>query len=52
LNDEQLIEFKDESEKFVLWSLEAMLEKILPEPFHPNYAEILSKAQEEVKSHY
>ena len=36
--------FEDQAEQRALWNLEAVLERILAEPFHPNYAVILEEA--------
>lgn len=50
--DDPSIQFKDQSEAYVLWTIQAMLAKKLHETFDPNYLEILVKAQEEVKNNY
>ena len=52
LDDDHSLQFKDQSEEYVLWIIEGMLEKKLHETFAPNYLEILAKAQEEVKNNY
>lgn len=41
--------FKDQSEKRVLWNLEALLEKSVPEILDPNYLKILARAREKLR---
>lgn len=41
--------FEDQSEKRVLWNLEALLEKNVPEILDPNYLEILDRAREKLR---
>lgn len=42
-------QFEDQAEERVLWDLEAMLEKILWEPFSDRYGDILARARERVR---
>lgn len=41
--------FEDQSEKRVLWNLEALLEKRVSEILAPDYLEILAKARERLR---
>jgi len=41
--------FEDQSEEKMLWLLEGQLEKILVEPFMPNYREILLEARNQIR---
>lgn len=41
--------FEDQSEEKMLWLLEGQLEKILVEPFMPNYREILLEARNKIR---
>ena len=43
--DSDQLTIGDESEARVLWNLCGRLEKQLPEPFSPNYHELLAQAQ-------
>ncbi len=40
--------FEDESELKVLWDIEAQLERVLVEPFNPDYKEIIDRARKEI----
>lgn len=42
--------FTHQSEKIVLWNLEAILEKNVPEILDPNYLELLAKARQKLKN--
>jgi hypothetical protein len=44
------LSIEDTSERWVLSDILAILEKKMTEPLHPDYREILKKAQEEIKS--
>lgn len=44
--------FEDISEQYVLWSMEAQLEKELVEPCMENYPEIIRQARDAVKKKY
>lgn len=39
----------DQAEQRVLWNICASLEKILVEPFHANYSELLAEARKRVR---
>ncbi len=41
--------FEDQSENRVLWNLEALLEKAVPEILDPNYIEMLTQAREKLR---
>ncbi len=41
--------FDDKAEKQVLWNLEGQLQKILVEPFSPDYSEILKAARDKMR---
>ena len=41
--------FEDQAEERVPWDLEAVLERILVEPFAANYRELLGQARERVR---
>ncbi len=45
---EELV-FEDQAEQWVLWDIEAQLDKILVEPFRPDYEECLRKARDAVR---
>ena len=42
----------DDAVKCVFWSIKCLLERELVEPCYENYAEIISKAKENVKKNY
>jgi hypothetical protein len=44
------LHFANEAEERVLWSIHAVLEKNLVEPFHPDWNEILEQARAKVRS--
>lgn len=44
--------FQDISEQEVLWTIEAQMDKVLVEPFKPNYVEIIAEAREQVRNNY
>jgi len=50
--DDPSIQFNDQSEAYVLWTIQATLVKKIHETFDRNYLEILAKAREEVKNNY
>ncbi|MHB8874872.1 MAG: hypothetical protein ACYC8T_14380 [Myxococcaceae bacterium] len=41
--------FEDKAEQTVLWKLEGVLEKLLPEVLAPDYKRLLSSARQEVQ---
>ena len=41
--------FEDQAEQRVLWDIEAILQKVLVEPFNPDYHEIIKKARETIR---
>jgi len=41
--------FQDQSEQKVLWIIEGQLEKVLVEPFMPDYSEIILKARDKIR---
>lgn len=47
-SDNAELEIKDPSEERVLWNMCCQLEKALTEPFHNDYAELLSMARTKV----
>jgi hypothetical protein len=44
-SDNKSIPIAHEAERSVLWDIEAQLEKILVEPFQPNYASLVDAAR-------
>lgn len=44
--------FQDISEQEVLWTIEAQMDKVLVEPFKPNYVEIIAEARKQVRNNY
>ena len=44
--------FSSDAEQYVMWKIEAQLDKMLVEPFMPNYSEILEQARASVKERY
>ncbi len=42
--------FEDKAEERILFDLEAILEKVVPETFKGNYLETLSKARQEIRN--
>ena len=48
--DKEQLEISDQSEKRVLWDLQATLEKKLVEPFRADYNDILEKAQSRLRN--
>lgn len=42
-------EFEDQAEEKVLWQIEAVLEKVLVEPFKPDYDRLLAAARAKVR---
>lgn len=44
--------YEDIAEQYVLWSIEAQLEKALVEPSTENYAEIIEQSRETVRKNY
>ena len=47
-NDNKEI-FQDQAEEKVLWRIEGQLEKILVEPFMPNYQDIIKEARNRIR---
>ncbi|GGF31421.1 hypothetical protein [Echinicola rosea] len=47
--DDRSDSFQDQSEKRILWDIEACLEKEVTETFSSNYSKILARAREEVR---
>ncbi len=41
--------FEDQAEQKSLWNVEALLEKVLVEPFMENYKEIIKEAREKMR---
>lgn len=41
--------FQDQSEQKMMWLIEAQLEKILAEPFQPDYEEIINNARKNIR---
>ncbi len=48
-NSSKSLAFEDDSERCVLANIECQLEKLLAEPFSPNYDEILEDARRMVR---
>ena len=42
-------EFEDKSEKIALWNLTCLLEKVMVEPFKPNYGELVHAARDRLR---
>ncbi len=40
--------FEHEAEQKALWNVEALLEKVLAEPFMPNYRDIIKQSRENI----
>jgi hypothetical protein len=49
VDSSKLLPFEDQAEQEVLWRVECMLERLLVEPFEPNYAELLAEARRRVR---
>ena len=47
-NDNKEI-FQDQAEEKTLWIIEGQLEKILVEPFMPNYQDIIQEARDRIR---
>jgi len=41
--------FADQSEQKILWTIEGQLEKILVEPFNPDYMDIIKEARNRLR---
>ena len=41
--------FEDKAERQILWSIESQLQKILAEPFLPNYLDIVKQARDKIR---
>ncbi len=41
--------FQDQTEEKILWVIEGQLEKILVEPFMPNYQDIIQEARNRIR---
>jgi hypothetical protein len=41
--------FQDQAEQKALWILEGQLEKLLTEPFKPNYKDIINQARNKIR---
>lgn len=41
--------FEDKAEQWVLWAIESQLDKILIEPFMPNYIQLVSDAKNRIR---
>jgi hypothetical protein len=50
LDEQDAFPCEDPAEEQVLWSLHGQLEKLLVEPFQPNYRELVEKARTRVKA--
>jgi hypothetical protein len=46
---EERLEIEDQAEQRVLWDICASLEKILAEPFAPDYVDLVAKARAQVR---
>lgn len=44
--------YEDIAEQFVLWIIEAQLDKKLDEPFRKNYIELVKESRDHVRNHY
>lgn len=44
--------YEDIAEQYVLWTIEAQLNKVLVEPIMPNYQEIIQKSRDIVRKSY
>ena len=44
--------YRDKSEQLTLWKIEAQLDKMLEEPFMPDYCELRDKAREIIKEKF
>ncbi len=44
--------YEDIAEQYVLWRIEAQLDKLLVEPFMKNYNEILKASRDTVRKNY
>lgn len=41
--------FEDQAEQKALWIIEGLLEKVLVEPFMPNYQDIIKQSRENIR---
>ena len=48
-SNDQKLEIQNRAEERVLWDMCCDLEKVLTEPFHPDYADLLEKARDIVR---
>jgi len=48
-NERDDVTFAEQAEQRVLWDIQAMLEKVLVEPFDPNYDRLVSAARDSVR---
>ena len=44
--------YEDIAEQYVLWIIEAQLDKKLVEPFQKNYRELVEASRDHVRNHY
>ena len=44
--------YEDISEQYVLWTIEAQLDKALDEPFRSDYRDILEKSRKYIRDNY
>lgn len=44
--------YEDIAEQYVLWKIEAQLDKLLVEPIMANYSELLKKSRDTVRENY
>ena len=44
--------YEDVAEQYVLWKIEAQLDKLLVEPFEPRYQEIIKQNRDIVRKNY
>jgi hypothetical protein len=47
--DTDRLEFVDEAEQRAMWNLSALLERLMAEPFRPDYDELLAAARDRLR---
>ncbi len=50
LDERDVLEYEDPAEREVLWILHGQLEKVLSQPFRPNYRELVVHARSQVSA--
>ena len=48
-SESEKLNIEHQSEERALWNLQSILEKVMVEPFKPNYSQLLQAARERLK---